>query len=751
MMKTLADAMKASLFAILAALSTGATADAVPWIMRMNMTGAQYQEFYDFDLPDGYRPISVDIQDTDSDQNFGAIWINDGNNHPWIAHHNMTSAQYQAKVEEYAGDGYRVISVDAAGNYPNELYSAAWVNDGTALSDWAAAHRRTEGEIVDLNIDMLQQGFRPICIAGNGSASSARFSMIWEKNPEGWTYNIVTGYDEADFQTVAEIRLRNGYRMTYMTAYGNNENRRLGAIYVRTDGDHWRRQHDSFARHGQSFGEFVATMNNQFGNGFHPVSAVSYAASDNPRFGQVWVEEVADPVFTITGAAQPSLFGFDLAMQEYMESRWIQRGALAVTKDKRLVYNRAFTYDHPDQWLTQPWNRFRVASVSKPITAVAVLKAEELGLFSRDDTLADIEGFDTDGWSQGFNLPDQITVDMLLKHQSGIDGGADPMLNDFDIADALGVGLPIDLNNIIEWADGRGPDFVPGTGFEYSNFGYALLGHLIEVTSLGMYENFVREQVLCPLGAQTMRQGETRREDAHPDEVNYLNPLREYAYDAMGGGGIVPAPYGQYNIGNMDAHGGWVATAEELARFVSDFTSETSSVLLTPDQIDYMFNENEQSDNWGVGWQISGSTRRHNGALPGTWAYIIRMDNGVTISVLFNADPRVLGTPISDDAGAIRTALGDVANSIGNDGVTFWPAHDLFLPVTCVSTPCTPDLDGDGSVGSSDLAILLAAWNPYGPTRGVPGGPGASADLDGDGLIGSADLAVLLASWGGCG
>ncbi len=52
---------------------------------------------------------------------------------------------------------------------------------------------------------------------------------------------------------------------------------------------------------------------------------------------------------------------------------------------------------------------------------------------------------------------------------------------------------------------------------------------------------------------------------------------------------------------------------------------------------------------------------------------------------------------------------------------------------------CAADLDGDGGVGSDDLAALLAAWG------------GGGADLDSDGVVGSGDLAILLAAWGACG
>ena len=72
------------------------------------------------------------------------------------------------------------------------------------------------------------------------------------------------------------------------------------------------------------------------------------------------------------------------------------------------------------------------------------------------------------------------------------------------------------------------------------------------------------------------------------------------------------------------------------------------------------------------------------------------------------------------------------------------PPEDLYANETIrvtgeVASACPADLDGDGSVGSNDLAILLSGW----------GAPGAG-DLDGSGEIDAADLATLLAGWGAC-
>ena len=54
-------------------------------------------------------------------------------------------------------------------------------------------------------------------------------------------------------------------------------------------------------------------------------------------------------------------------------------------------------------------------------------------------------------------------------------------------------------------------------------------------------------------------------------------------------------------------------------------------------------------------------------------------------------------------------------------------------------TPPSPDLDGNGTVDSADLGLLISAWNATGPNP---------ADLNGDGIVGPADLGILIVAWG---
>lgn len=84
--------------------------------------------------------------------------------------------------------------------------------------------------------------------------------------------------------------------------------------------------------------------------------------------------------------------------------------------------------------------------------------------------------------------------------------------------------------------------------------------------------------------------------------------------------------------------------------------------------------------------------------------------------------------------------------NFGNDATTGVqnPARfliDTYGFIESPTLPCPGDLNGDGSVGASDLALLLSAWGPC---------AGCGADINGDGTVGAADLALTLSAWGSC-
>ena len=110
----------------------------------------------------------------------------------------------------------------------------------------------------------------------------------------------------------------------------------------------------------------------------------------------------------------------------------------------------------------------------------------------------------------------------------------------------------------------------PGEVYAYSNFGYCLLGRVIEYTTGQPYDAYVMENVLAPSGVSAMEIAGDTLADRRPDEVVYVGN----------------DPY-SLPVSRMDAHGGWLASRTELVQFavhVDDFA--TVPDILDPDTIE---------------------------------------------------------------------------------------------------------------------------------------------------------------------
>ena len=205
---------------------------------------------------------------------------------------------------------------------------------------------------------------------------------------------------------------------------------------------------------------------------------------------------------------------FDREMEAFMQARNIPGGALAVVKDRRLVYARGYGWADREKMIpVQPASLFRIASVSKPITAVAVLKLIEEGRLSLDTRALPLLGLTP--LIASFRDPEprlrQITIRHLLQHTGGWDRDKsfDPMFRPEQIAQAAHSPSPATAEQIIRYMLSMPLAFDPGTRHAYSNFGYCVLGRVIEKVTGGPYEKFVREKILAPAGITDMRIGAT--------------------------------------------------------------------------------------------------------------------------------------------------------------------------------------------------------------------------------------------------
>jgi N-acyl-D-amino-acid deacylase len=382
-----------------------------------------------------------------------------------------------------------------------------------------------------------------------------------------------------------------------------------------------------------------------------------------------------------SGRADPRLSSFDALMRRFLAENQVPGAALAVTCQRRLVYARGFGLaDRETHAPVEPTSLFRIASLSKPLTAVAALHLVERGRLALDAKvwkLLELADPADRRWQD-------ITLRHLLQHTGGFDRDVsfDPMFRARQIAGELHVPIPPAPRDIIRFMVGQKLDFDPGSRYAYSNFGYCLLGRVIERIASMPYENYVQENVLAPLGIRRLRLGKTLPEGRAPQEVTYYDDQQRTGEAVVGPAGEnVPAPYGMWSLEAMDAHGGWIASAVDLVRFAAAFDDPKACKILRPESIAAMFappalptapqaEESSLPVFYGCGWNVRrvapGQINTwHTGALGGTSTLLVRRHDGKNWAVLFNT------------GGGLARKIDRLIHE-AVDQVRHWPENDDF-------------------------------------------------------------------------
>ena len=391
----------------------------------------------------------------------------------------------------------------------------------------------------------------------------------------------------------------------------------------------------------------------------------------------------------VTGAAVPELAALDPVMQGILSKYQIPGGALAVSRGGKLLYARGFGLaDVASATPVQPDSLFRLASVSKTFTAAAVLELVQQGKIQLDQSAF---GLLTDlPLPAGETLNPQlasVTVRELLNMTGGWDRTIvpDPVDSTVRVSAATGFATPLSCGEVIQYMLGRPLQHAPGSTYAYSNFGYCMLGQIVSEVSGMSYQDFVRQNVLAPLGIQRAKEAEPMMSDKVNGEVTYYDwpgaPLVQNVYQA--GGPMTPAAYGGWDFLATQASGGWVTTPIELLRFVNGLDGARGGPLLQPATIQMMEQEapafGSANSFYGLGFDMSKNVNGYNwtkdGGLPGTSAFLYRGSLGLCWAVLFNSAPQL---HTEDSAG--DTFEGDyvaqIQNALGQ--VKTWPAGDQF-------------------------------------------------------------------------
>ena len=330
-------------------------------------------------------------------------------------------------------------------------------------------------------------------------------------------------------------------------------------------------------------------------------------------------------------------------VRSFMRKWSISGASLAIAKNGSLVYAKGFgLIDTLSGEEVQPYNKFRTASISKLITAIAVMKLQEEGRLSLDDKVFGPEGILNDDYFS--NPVDKRVYDITVAHLLSHKGGwtlrwGDQMFMPLTIADKMGLKPPVPTRTIIRYALDKRLHFTPGKGKAYSNLGYSILGLVVEKVTSMPYEDYCRKYILAPIGIFDMQMARNLPSEKAPYEVTYYEPSDIVPKPSIYGTNELVSPcYGGNDIEALGAAGAWLATAPDLVRLALSVDGfDTRRDILSENTIDFM---TDISNGLApIGWKTTypNGTWWRTGSYPGTAGMMKRQADGTVWVVLLNS------------------------------------------------------------------------------------------------------------------
>lgn len=367
---------------------------------------------------------------------------------------------------------------------------------------------------------------------------------------------------------------------------------------------------------------------------------------------------------------------FDRDIETFMRYWGLKGGSFALMRNDSLLYAKGYGYADLENEVKCDVNHiFRVASVSKLLTATAVMKLVESGdvtldtkVFGRDGILCDTMFLNL----RGDNLK-QIMVEHLLRHTAGFSSPVgDPAFSNYNVARALDRELPLTIDDMVLYATRNRLKTKPGANYDYSNLGYIVLGKIVEKLSGVSYEEYLQKNILHPADCYDMHIGHNFSDEYMSNEVKYYEVKEAEPVEAYDGSGrMTMKSNGGNNVTLLGGAGGWVASPVEILRLVASINGcDVKEDILKSETIRIMTYDSSSRSKKPIGWAIvKGAEWLRSGSMAGTTALIKRQKDGYTWVFLTNSSSWNGHRLTNYISSQITRSLAKVKE---------WPKRDLF-------------------------------------------------------------------------
>ncbi|HMF96410.1 MAG TPA: serine hydrolase [Vicinamibacterales bacterium] len=572
-----------------------------------------------------------------------------------VAWHGATLSDHTAKRDAAAKDGYRFLSLSLYGSTSDPIYAAVMIKRPAIVAqrDWPCM---TAAQFQQTFNDQANQGYGPVMIAATGPASDPRFAAVFQpQNPIPLTRHLLKSGDANDGGTLQGMNAQaktQGLILHWVAAYGDAGDPRYAAIWMpnagktlwNTDGvgdsvatyqarfnaqtSAWCRpafvtlnrsnQYLSLfidrqigpwvARHNLTPAGYQAEFDNWTGKGYFPV-VVQAAGTDaaSARFAALFAQSETETPKQFSATGPVANTSIDNVIKQAMQDSPVRHASLAIVHAGRLVYARGYTMAEPNWPVVQPTTCFRMASVSKTVTALAIFQLIESKALTLGQKLQDILQLKTPGGAApADNRFGNVTIKHLLEHTSGIN--PDAFRNGPAVVQAFQqaghtVSLPVTEAMTDQYIAGLGMVSAPGATQAYNNCGYYLLGRIVaKVRGKSRPIDAYKPFLLAPIGVTRIRRAVSLVANEPTDEARYEDPSLWVGQSQMSPDQpLVPSEYGTEQIEIMEGGGGLTGAATDIARLIAVLMSTKDNASLKRDTITTMLSDGAAVSAAGMG------------------------------------------------------------------------------------------------------------------------------------------------------
>lgn len=537
------------------------------------VTAQQHQSKFNELAAQGYRMISLSVYGEPAQAQYAAVWVQRPGS-AWVAVHGVNAEGYQTFFNNWTAKGYVPVLVSGTGQIGNAVFAAVF--EQGIPGAWMARHgmpagpEANAGTFQNLNKVARAQRMMLRSVAIYGSATDRRYMAVWHANPTNVKWHAHPSDTGESYQDAfnSEIQLPGYHLSGYRPAHVAVSSDHMYCSLFKDDVvGPW------VARHGMSAADYQAEFDRQKAAGLYPICVQGGGQGADIRYAAIFAKQ-DQPVarqWSVSGVAVPNLAGLDHAMQTFMQMHGVRAAQLAVAKNGMMRLSRAYTWAEAGYKMTQPSDRFLLASCSKMFLAAAVQSLYDVKLLTPTTAVYPLLGFSGPADARS----DTITMQQLLDHTAGYDDSPtgsnyDPTYNMRQIALDMNLGRPVTKLDIARYMYGRKLDFAPGTNNKYSNYGYLLAGAVVEKITGKSYFDYVRSTLLQPAGIVEVEVFPTAaaKRSAH-DAIAEDEGLGRSPIDLMSNR-LVPAVYGGCGEINEvgDPNAGMGGSAHAMVQFI---------------------------------------------------------------------------------------------------------------------------------------------------------------------------------------